>query len=115
MFKVYKLVLLVPLLMASITSLAQIDLLNRPDTLRYFLEKERFEIDPHADAVILESIGEAFLLNGILTRTEKRAVKVLSQSAGADVGTIVIPASHRSDVSKVKGITFNLQNGEIVR
>lgn len=93
---------------------AQSNIIDNKDSLKYYLNKHEFEIDKNADAIILYESGTAFLANNIMTYKVERTYKILSQNAVSQIGFVAIPAHVSTIVNKVKGVTYNMENNQII-
>lgn len=85
--------------------------------LKEYLGKTHFEIDNSAKAVILFESGYSSLIgeNYELEYHVERTIKILSADVAQELGTINIPAGDNTMITKIKGLTFNLENGQIVK
>jgi len=91
----------------------QADIADNKDSLVACLRQEKWDIDSNADAVILYEQGTVLMHRYTLTYTVERTIKILSENAAAEVGTIAIPAADRTTIKNVTGITYNLEGGKL--
>jgi hypothetical protein len=105
------------IILCSVCSISQAQ--NEPskfgDLTMDELKKKAFNSDTSVAAVILFDKGESFMTQGNITITFKRhmRIKIFKRDALAEWGSVKIVVE-RGTLSKLKGATYNLENGAIV-
>lgn len=84
------------------------------DSLLAYLQSQSAPIDPNASAVILYEIGSTDNVGGLDDYTYEIAFKVYNAKNIGNLADIVIPKLSYGTVKKLKGITYNLEDGQIV-
>lgn len=93
----------------------QKDIIDNRDSVLFYLQKTQFEAYPDAAAVILYEKGDALLYHNVLSYKIDRTIKILNQNAANEVGNVILPAFGAVSFKKISGITYNLENGKIVK
>jgi hypothetical protein len=93
----------------------QEDVVDNQDSVLFYLQKTHFEEYPDAAAVILYERGDALLYHGVLSYKIERTIKILNQEAADEAGSVILPALGAVTFKKISGITYNLENGRIVK
>lgn len=85
--------------------------------LKEYLQKSQFEIDTNAQAVVLFERGYASLLGGNyeLEYHVERTIKILAADVAKELGVVNIPAGQNTMLIKIKGTTYNIENGKILK
>jgi hypothetical protein len=81
--------------------------------LKEYLQKNKFDIDSTAQAIILYERGSSWLSDNVLEYRIERTIKFLGDDAIGDLGIINIPYNYRSAVTNIEGTTYNLEDGEV--
>jgi|GEM_PF-660282 len=89
------------------------DIVSNEALLKQYLSQEKFDIDTTARAVVLSEYGYAQIREGHLEYTVDRTVKILGNEAAGELGMVVIPRNRYTSLSKLKGETYNLENGKV--
>jgi hypothetical protein len=82
--------------------------------LKEYLQKNKFDIDSTAQAIVLYEKGSSWLADNVLEYRIERTIKFLGDGAINDLGVINIPYNYRSSVTKIEGTTYNLEGGKII-
>lgn len=90
------------------------DIIENADSIKAYLMMDNFSMDNNAEAIILYEKGNTFLQDNVLSYKVERTIKILSQNAVNQVGTVAVPTGSRTNIKKVSGITYNIENGETV-
>ncbi|RQO32028.1 hypothetical protein DBR32_04300 [Taibaiella sp. KBW10] len=86
---------------------------DNKDSLKAYLQSDRHPIDPNAAVVVLYEIGTSEVMNGITSYKYEIAYKVFNAKKIGDFADIIIPKFKSGIIRKLKGSTFNYENGEI--
>jgi hypothetical protein len=81
--------------------------------LKEYLQKNKFDIDSTAQAIVLYEKGTSWLTDDVLEYHIERTIKFLGDGAINDLGVINIPYNYRTSVTKIEGETYNLEDGKI--
>jgi hypothetical protein len=81
--------------------------------LKEYLQKNKFDIDSTAQAIVLYEKGSSWLADNVLEYRIERTIKFLGDGAINDLGIINIPYNYRTSVTKIEGTTYNLEDGKI--
>lgn len=111
------LVLLSSALSLAISLSAQTsDIISDPNKLLAVLQKEQFDIDPNAKAVVLYREQNSLLDDrGYIEKTYEFSAKILSDVAAQDLSLINVSHGDYSTVYSISGETYNLENGKVVK
>ncbi|HTN38127.1 MAG TPA: DUF3857 domain-containing protein, partial [Arachidicoccus sp.] len=107
--------ILISLSLATQAYSSQKDIIDNKDSVLFYLQKTHFEHYPDATAVILYEKGDALLYHGVLSYKIERTIKILSQDAANQAGSVILPALGAVSFNKISGITYNLDNGVLVK
>lgn len=110
----FPLFILLTLLQPFATQAKIHDITDNEDTLKYYLEKNNFSIDTNAQAIILSELGSSVLKDNILTYHVERTIKILNPIVADRVAMIMVPEIGSANVRNIHGVTYNLENGEII-
>jgi hypothetical protein len=86
------------------------NVIEHEELIKEYLQKKRFEIDTTAQAVILYERGYSSLIEGYLEYHIERTVKILGPKAVSEFGIVNIPKGTYSSITKIKGVTYNINN-----
>jgi hypothetical protein len=103
------------LLTPGVSQGQQKDVNDDPKQIRQYLEQSQFSIDTTAQAIILYEKGTAFMYQGNVSYKYDCTAKILHKESISDLGTVYIFKGSNASIRKVTGITYNLENGEVVK
>lgn len=89
------------------------NIINNEQLLLQHLNQSVCPNDTSAQALILFEKGTSFISDGYLKQTIERVVKIYKKDAASDFATINIGRGSYTSVTKIKGITYNLENDAI--
>jgi len=111
-----KTVLAISLFFFSLEGQAQsLNVIKNEKSLLEVLNKQQFEIDSSAKAVILYKTVTAEIDNFVFTYSVDFAAKILTDEAASDLSLINIPRYHGTTVYSLSAESYNLENGQIAQ
>jgi hypothetical protein len=103
------------LMFTQLSSYAQKEnILENEILLKEYLQKNKFDIDSTAQAIILYEKGYSWLADNVLEYRVERIIKFSGDDAINDLGVINIPYNYRTSVTKIEGTTYNFEDGKII-
>lgn len=109
------LMLIISLFTSSLSQAKTEDIVDNSDSLKYYLQKNQYSIDSSAQAIILFEKGSSLLKHNVLTYHIQRSIKIINPAVADQVAMIAVPEIGIMNARNIKAVTYNLENGEIVK
>ncbi len=94
---------------------AQTPVISNTDSLKKYLQQERFSIDSSAAAIILYEYGKIEMESNRIFQTIERVVKILKQEATDKLGVIAISTPYGTKIGDIEATCFNWEQGSMVQ
>lgn len=84
------------------------------DSLVYYLQSKQHPLFPNASAVVLYEIGSSETIGGLDCYRYEIAYKIYNAKDIGGLADVSIPKHVKGTVKKIKGVTYNYENGIVV-